>query len=335
MKKCDIIIPVWNELDSTKECLNRLKKHTQYPYRLIIIDNGSTQPVKQYLESLGADFPEYLLIRNSANLGFVKAVNQGMISSENRYVCLLNNDVSVTDKWLTLMIETVEAGPKNIGAANPTSNDYGEAGPDGEKNDFQELDYCKGFCILIKKEIIGRIGLFDEVFGMGYFEEKDFCRRVIKAGFLCIRAKSAFVMHKDRLSFDKLSNRDEIFEINESIYNKKWGKPLSIAFVIQKERNVEKNKKTIYELLDKGHRVNIFFRRKDPVRDLKDHINIKYFPLPGTGFGYFILFKLWGRRRKKKIEVIIAEDGKYQRFFERFKFMHEAEINGAYEEKGA
>lgn len=326
MKKCDIIIPVWNELESTKKCVEKLKTCTRYPYRLIVIDNGSEKDTREYLEGLKKDFPGYLLIRNNSNLGFVKAVNQGMVSSDSSYLCLLNNDVCVTENWLTLIIETVEAGMENIGLANPTSNDYGFSGADGKKGELQELDYCKGFCILIKKEVITKIGLFDEAFGMGYFEEKDFCRRAIIAGFLCIRAKSSFVRHKDRLSFDKLNNRDEIFKRSEGIYNKKWGKAQSAAFVAQRESDVEKSRDMIYKLLDKGHRVNIFFPRKNQAPSLKDHINIKYFPLLKTGFSYLVLFKLWERRRKKKIETIIVKDLNSQKFFEKFEFIHKAEV---------
>ena len=89
VKKCDIIIPVWNELESTKKCVEALKEHTRYPYRLIIVDNASDRPTREYLDGLREVFQDFLLIRNNTNLGFVKAVNQGMVSSDNSYMCLL------------------------------------------------------------------------------------------------------------------------------------------------------------------------------------------------------------------------------------------------------
>src|SRR3989338_9791241 len=129
MKKCDIIIPVWNELESTKECINSLLKFTKYPYRLIVIDNGSREPTRTYLDGIKNIFSDFLLIRNDINLGFVKAVNLGVAASNNPYICLLNNDAVVTEGWLNSLVDTVEGGPKNIGIANHASNVFGKASP--------------------------------------------------------------------------------------------------------------------------------------------------------------------------------------------------------------
>ena len=326
MKSCDIIIPVWNELESTRLCVNRLKEYTRYPYRLIVIDNGSSEPTERYLKNLKESFQDFLLVRNNKNLGFVKAVNQGVIASESPYVCLLNNDAYVTNNWLTHMVEILEAGPNNIGLVNPTSNVFGKPGPDGERKEWQELDSCRGFCVLIKREVVKKIGLFDEIFGVGYFEEKDFAWRAREAGYLSVRSKASFVEHKDRLSFDKLEERDEIFKRNEQIFNKRWRSSKNIAFVTKEENDLRAKQDIIYEFLKKGHRVFIFFDKRNSNPGLKDHINLKYFPIAKTFFDYIVLFKLWERRRKKKIERIITEDESAQRFFSRFKFIHKAEV---------
>lgn len=326
MKRCDIIIPVWNEPESTRECITRIKKYTRYPYKVIVIDNGSANPAKEYLENLKNEFNEYFLIRNNKNMGFVKAVNQGIKASRADYTCILNNDAYATEGWLKNLIETTEKSLENIGLTNPTSNIFGKASCDGRKYEYQELDFCRGFCMLVKKEVIEKIGLFDEIFGMGYFEEKDFSMRAKEAGYISVRAKTSFVFHKDKLSFDKLKERDEIFKRNEDTYNKRWGKAQNIAFVPRKEKGLENRKEMIYKLLDKGHKIHIFFRKGNPITTLKDHINIKYFPIGDFGFGYTALFKLWERRRKKKVELIVCEDKLDWDFFERFKFLHKARI---------
>jgi len=49
---CDIIIPVWNQFRETRNCINSIKENTEFPYRLIIIDNGSDKKTREYLESL-------------------------------------------------------------------------------------------------------------------------------------------------------------------------------------------------------------------------------------------------------------------------------------------
>ena len=75
--KCDIIIPIWNQVESTKECIEYLINNTSFPYSLILVDNGSDRKTKEYLETLR---DRATLIRNEKNEGFVKAINQGLKS---------------------------------------------------------------------------------------------------------------------------------------------------------------------------------------------------------------------------------------------------------------
>lgn len=95
--KCDIIIPVWNHKDITKDCIDSIIRNTVYPYSLILIDNASDADTKTYLESLKNNGSiDVKLIRNEENLGFVKAVNQGLKASGAPYVCIMNNDTIAT-----------------------------------------------------------------------------------------------------------------------------------------------------------------------------------------------------------------------------------------------
>ena len=326
MSKCDIIVPVWNELESTKKCVENVKDNTSYPYTLIAIDNGSDKPTEKYLKELKNSFSNFKLIRNEKNLGFVKAINQGMQVSNSDYVCLLNNDAYVTKDWLKNLIQTVESGPSNIGIANPTSNVFGAKGPDGEKFSYQEIDSAKGFSMLIKKEVLKKIGFFDEIYGIGYFEEKDFSKRAIQAGYICIRAKSSFVFHKDKLTFDKLKDRDKIFKENETIYNKKWGRSLSIAFILDKISSFENWKELINVFLGKGYSLHIFFPSQYKKPYIRDHIQVRYRPTSKLFFNCNVLFRLWERRNKKKIDIILTSKKNAINFFSKLGFVHGADV---------
>jgi len=325
MKRCDIIIPVWNELESTNKCIDHIISHTTYPFRLVIIDNGSQEPSICYLKKVKRELPETILIRNNDNLGFVKAVNQGIMMSDAPYICILNNDAYVTARWLTEMIAIIENKSTDIGLINPTSNVFVMDSCDGKQGEWQELDSCKGFCMLIKREIIDKVGMFDEVYGMGYFEEQDFSRRAMKAGYICARAKSSYVYHKDKLSFDKLGNRSEKFRRNEEIYTRKWGRKINVAF-INGQNSIENKKDILYALLKKGHYLFIFHRKTEPLPVLKDHIRIKYFALENVFFACNVLFRLWKRRSKKKIEVIVTDKGFLSSFLSGAGFIHGADI---------
>ena len=123
---CDIVITVWNNFELTKSCIDSIIKNTDADYRLIIIDNASNDETKKYLEQFkDKEGARVLLIRNENNLGFIKAVNQGMKLSGAPYICLINNDTIVTKGWLAEMIRVAEGSPR-IGLINPSSNTLGQ-----------------------------------------------------------------------------------------------------------------------------------------------------------------------------------------------------------------
>lgn len=103
----------------TKECRDSIIRHTSSPYRLIVIDNGSQRQTKEYLEELTRNNNILItLIRNETNLGYIKAVNQGLNASNGDYVCLLNNDTRVEDGWLEELINVAQSNPE-IGIVTP------------------------------------------------------------------------------------------------------------------------------------------------------------------------------------------------------------------------
>ena len=202
--ECEIIIPVWNQLDYTSSCLNSIFKSTRTPFRIIIIDNASDKQTAQYLDSIKEKYPKQIvLVRNCENLGWVKAVNQGLFYSKSLYACVMNNDTVVYPGWLSEMISVAEKD-KLIGLVNPLwelPKRY-RGTPDGyfskiitrQHGRFIETDYARGFCFLIKREVINKIGGLDEIFSPGYFDDWDYSARAIRAGFRCVRAEGGVCM---------------------------------------------------------------------------------------------------------------------------------------------
>ena len=105
-----IIVPGWNQLEFTKQCIAALKEHTRPAWELIVIDNGSTDGTALYLEGARdmAAVP-VTLVSNATNLGFPAAINQGLQLARGEYLVLLNNDVVVTDGWLDQLIALASA----------------------------------------------------------------------------------------------------------------------------------------------------------------------------------------------------------------------------------
>src|ERR1700677_4066136 len=105
-----IIIPCWNQIEFTQQCLASLKEHTRPAWELIVIDNGSTDGTAAYLAGVRdmASVP-VTVVTNTTNLGFPAAINQGLRLARGEYLVLLNNDVVVTDAWLDQLIGLVNA----------------------------------------------------------------------------------------------------------------------------------------------------------------------------------------------------------------------------------
>ncbi|NQU95511.1 MAG: glycosyltransferase family 2 protein [Candidatus Omnitrophica bacterium] len=245
MSSCDIIIPVWNRQEDLKACVDSIEKNTQYPYRLLIVDNASDSETAGYINDLKKDRGENLqLIRNEENLGFIKAVNKGIAASLAEYVCLLNNDTIVTPGWLGEMVALMEKRP-DIGIVNPSSNGLGQNLPKGvtpneytlrsksQSGQFVELGSAFGFCMLMRRKLFGEIGLFDEVYGMGNFEDTDFSLRAKEKGYKSVRALASYVYHKESSSFKLRRSFNKDFERNKKIFESKWGATKRVVIVLK------------------------------------------------------------------------------------------------------
>jgi O-antigen biosynthesis protein len=231
-----IIIPTHNQIAYTRICIESIRTFTDEPYELIVVDNGSDDGTAEYLSTA----TDIQLIRNSVNLGFPKAVNQGIVASRGTHILLLNNDTLVTTGWLTRMLRTMESDPL-IGLVGPCSNcvsgsqqvpaDYNLEGLDGfawergktYNRQVIDSDRLIGFCLLIRRQVIEEIGLFDERFGLGCFEDDDFTRRAVRAGFRAVIAWDSFVHHfggrtfiADGVDYSSLLNE------NQKRFDEKW-----------------------------------------------------------------------------------------------------------------
>lgn len=336
--KCDIIIPVWNQLQFTKRCIESIQKSTGYPYHLILIDNCSDIETRDYLKILAESNDNITLIKNEKNLGFIKAANQGLKVSNSSYVCLMNNDTIATDGWLSKMISIAE-GYSNIGLINPKSESPRELSLDEyskklaqNKGQYMETNQCMGFCMLIKREVIQKIGYLDEAYGIGGFDDADFSKRTQLAGYKCVCAKDAYVYHDWHTSFKKAGNREELVKKNERLFFDKWGKYLRVGYPIAyngKNEDFYIDINTSLGMAREWNWVHAWLNANKALKDqldslnLPEHQSLRIFRLSGIKFIFYleVLFRLIERRlkRKKPFDVVMVSDKRMLKFLSRFK----------------
>lgn len=208
-----IVIINWNGLNDLKDCLPSLRK-VKYPKtEIVLVDHGSKDGSIEYVKK---NFPEVKLIEAGRNLGFAQGNNVGYKNTKGEYILLLNNDTIVTPNFLNYLIETLK--DERIGVVQPkiifadskklqsagtylTSSGflyhvgYDKNPREKKYNRITKIFSANGSCMLIKREVIEKVGLFDKDFFL-YFEETDFCWRVWLAGFSIYYEPRAVIYHK-------------------------------------------------------------------------------------------------------------------------------------------
>ena len=230
-KRPAVILPVYNAFDLLPETLQRLRDHTDFPCEVIVIEDCSPDPqVRPFLRDWAARAQGCLsvtLIENEANLGFIGSVNRGFSLVKERGhdgpLILLNSDAMVPAGWLRRLIAPL--GDPAVASVTPLSNDaeiFGApilcrptplATGQGDRIDARLRDLIAplapevpaptgvGFCMAVSGAWLQRLGGFDPVFGRGYGEEVDWCRRAAAMGGRHVAVLDLFVEHRGGASF--------------------------------------------------------------------------------------------------------------------------------------
>jgi GT2 family glycosyltransferase/glycosyltransferase involved in cell wall biosynthesis len=239
-----VIVLTYNNLDFTKACLRSIDTESFWPnLEIIVVDNASSDGTQAFLEKWERGGPGRRVILNQRNLGFSAGNNVGLAAANGDYLILLNNDTYVTPHWVGTMVKHLMRNP-DIGILGPVTNNIGnEARVEIHYADMDEmkraaaaytsrrmgklldLDTVAFFCVAMPRSTYERVGAMDEAFGVGFFEDDDYCRRVQAAGLRVVCADDVFVHHHLSASFDalKAEKKQELFERNKAIYEAKWG----------------------------------------------------------------------------------------------------------------
>lgn len=242
-----IVTLTYNQLDYTRQCVDSIYAHTQVPFELIFVDNGSTDGTREWLKQLQKAKDNVRVILNEENKGFPAGCNQGMREARGQYILLLNNDVIVTEGWLERMLAAFRKDP-SLGIVGPMTNNISgvQRDPGARYATLEEMQQYAarvaeqnkgklfyfprivGFAMLIKKEVIDKIGYLEETFGSGNYEDDDYCLRAELAGFKAAVVKDAFIHHHGSVSFradgeneylNRLRNNSEKFYLKWKEHN--------------------------------------------------------------------------------------------------------------------
>jgi GT2 family glycosyltransferase/glycosyltransferase involved in cell wall biosynthesis len=247
----DVVVCVHDALEDVRACLWSLFQKGSYPFRLILVNDGSDAETTGYLEEVAALNPKATLIHNaSPPHGYTIAANLGMRAADGDYVVLLNSDTVVTYGWLERIVACGESD-EAIGILGPLSNAASHQSipelrdrdgwatnplpsfltPDGlakllervSPRSRPRLPFVNGFCYVVKRAVFDAIGYFDEEsFPSGYCEENDFSFRAAQAGFELAVADDCYVFHAKSKSYTAEA-RKPIAKRNYEVFLRKHG----------------------------------------------------------------------------------------------------------------
>lgn len=232
--KVGVIILSYNRADVTIRCIDSLcYAINETPWEVYLLDNASQKDQydlieKQFLALKKKHQFNGSIHRSETNLGFPKGNNFGikyfLEQTDVTHICLMNSDIIVTDHWLDrLLIGNYDAvGPVTNSCGNeqtipypkplvieddnyPEINTFAQDRYQLFNNHYVKTDFLGFFCVIFKRDLVLSVGLLDEQFGRGSFEDDDYCIRIKSAGYQMVIARDVFVYHWGYSSFSQIS----------------------------------------------------------------------------------------------------------------------------------
>lgn len=218
-------------------CIESIRKYTdntETPFEIILVNNGSDDKNSEKLEKMGG---YHFYVKSKHNKGFPGGMNMGIrqaMLDECKYIVLASDDTQYTHKdWLRNMIEASQE--YDAGIVGPLSNyvcereqqmnTYGGELPNQHIHLADKHDAFIAFVNpLITRSTIKRIGYLDEIFGLGNYEDNDYCMRAKQASISMIIDGFTYVYHKPG-SIGHVTNNPgwrQKFERNKTIFIRKW-----------------------------------------------------------------------------------------------------------------
>lgn len=286
MNKINVIIPVYADWSSLKLNIRSMLKYYKNSKIVQVFYVNDCGPEASFLENkikkLIKNNNNFHYYANKQNLGFLKSCNNAVdnIVDRDGDILLLNSDTKVTLGFVEEMQKVLYSSDE-IGIVNPRSNNatiwsvpmnatYANR-PNKAYRHWKRLKKTipemyisptsHGFCMLTRRDIIEKIGLFDEVYGKGYAEENDFTMRALKNGWKCAVSNYSFVFHYESRSFGNEA-RLELSQKNRKILDKRYPEYTGLVngylsrideCVVKKDSILWRFIRRAYKLMEYGH----------------------------------------------------------------------------------
>lgn len=252
MNRVNVIVPVYGDKSSLSKCIQSLARYysdVDWIDVYFVNDCGpEADEIEELIEKYIGAISNFYYHRNPENLGFVRNVNNAtfnIVVDKKADILLFNSDAEVKSGAIETMRELLNSN-KTIGAVNPRTNNATMFGGVSiavpldnslclkpEKSyrlfrrntvntpEYETIPVFSGFCVLIRRKIIDKIGLLDEAYDSGYYDDNDMAMRINAHGYQCVVSNRAFVVHFGSKSFSD-HYRIHRSNVNQKIFIKRY-----------------------------------------------------------------------------------------------------------------
>jgi GT2 family glycosyltransferase len=240
--KVSVLIPVYEKVEYTLECLKSIADHPpKVPFEVIVMDDRSPDGSASILQQV----KNLRVVLNPQNLGFLRSCNNGAKHAKGEYLFFLNNDTQVKTGWLDELVDTFTnfpncglAGSKLIYPDGLLQEAGGIVWQDGSAwnygnrqdpnlpqfNYAREVDYVSGAAIMVPAELFTSLGGFDERYAPAYYEDTDLALQIRALGKSVIYQPLSEVVHFEGISSgtDTTSGIKAYQVINREKFLQRW-----------------------------------------------------------------------------------------------------------------
>jgi hypothetical protein len=255
-----VIVINMNGLQFLEACFSALGRQTYTDFETLLVDNGSTD---RSIEFVKENFPHVSVVALGRNFGFGGGNNKGILAARGKYIVLLNNDTEVEPNWLAELVRGIASDPKvamcasklvfadNPGIVDSAGDEIAWFGQTftyryypAEHPDVIRPRRCFSACAgaaLYRRDVLDELGLFDDLYGLGYYEDIDLGFRAQLRGYECLYIPTAMVRHKvsgsmkrnhDRYIYLNQRNVEYVLLINYPVFLLVSGLPLHLLYMV-------------------------------------------------------------------------------------------------------
>ena len=201
-----IAMSVFNQLALTRSCLESLRVTTE-PFRLVVIDNGSTDDTRHFFERFAYPYP-LRFERNRENRSVIATLNRAWRLAETEYVCVLHNDTELVEPaWLARLLGALAepraglAGLEGVKRLRRSGRYVGRtivhrfAGGPTVRAPWEEVAVVDSVCMCLPRALLEEVGGFDEGYGFYHGLDRDLSFAARERGRRCLVVRATFVHH--------------------------------------------------------------------------------------------------------------------------------------------